>query len=124
MVWILIRFKNEDIRTMSTSSVSPVDFEQVNICWDVTKCLLNDFWSILNMLSIRCYPLPSNIYWHNVLIYNSFWNKNAGDTFTYYMLEKFNQQWNKVVQVIWDKSKKKGKSKTIYIYKVKNEVFM
>ena len=34
-------------------------------------------------------------------MYNSFLNKNAGDTFTYYALEKFNQQWNNVVQVIY-----------------------
>ena len=26
------------IRTASTSSVSLVDFEQVNVCWDVIKC--------------------------------------------------------------------------------------
>ena len=27
---------------------------------------------------------------------NSFLIKNEGDTFTYYILEKFNQQWNKL----------------------------
>ena len=42
--------KNEDIRTTSTSSVSLVDFEHVNVYWDVIKSLLNDFWSILKML--------------------------------------------------------------------------
>ena len=42
----MFRFKNKDIRTTSTSNVSPVDFEQVNICCDVTKSSLNDFWSI------------------------------------------------------------------------------
>ena len=42
--------KNEDIRTTSISSVSFVDFEQVNVCWDVTKSLLNDLWSHLKML--------------------------------------------------------------------------
>ena len=33
----------------------------------------------------------SYFYWHNALMYNSFLNKNTGDTFTYYVLEKFNQ---------------------------------
>ena len=42
--------KNKDIRTTSTSSVSLVDFEQVNVCWDVIKSLLNDLWSILKMI--------------------------------------------------------------------------
>ena len=74
----------------STSSISPVVFEQVNICWDVRKSLLDEFWSILKILCIKCCPHAPNIYWHNVLMY-SFLNKNAGDTFTYYMLEKFNQ---------------------------------
>ena len=31
----MFRVKNKDIRTTSTSSVSLVDFEQVNICWDI-----------------------------------------------------------------------------------------
>ena len=34
-------------------------------------------------------------------MYNPFLNKKAGDTFTYYILEKLNQYWKKVVQVIW-----------------------
>ena len=38
----MFRDKNKDIRTRSTSSVYPVDFEQVNVCWDVTKSLVND----------------------------------------------------------------------------------
>ena len=88
----MFRFKNKDIRTTSTSSLSPVDFEQVNICWDVTKSLPNDFWSILKNVYIKCCPSLSNIYWYNALMYNSFFNKNASDTFTYYTLEKLNQQ--------------------------------
>ena len=38
----------------SALSVSLVDFEQINICWDVIKSLLNDFWSILKMLCSKC----------------------------------------------------------------------
>ena len=41
----MFRVKNKDIRTTSTSSISLVDFEQVNVCSDVIKSLLNDFWS-------------------------------------------------------------------------------
>ena len=41
--------KNKDIKTTSTSSASFVDFEQVNVCWDVTKSLLDDFRSILKI---------------------------------------------------------------------------
>ena len=82
--------KNKDIRMTSTSSDSLVDFEQVNVCWDVIKSLLNDFWSILKMLCSKCCSRLSYFYWHNALMY-SFLNKNAGDTFTYYILEKFNQ---------------------------------
>ena len=37
MVWIMFRGKNKDIRTRSTSSVSLVDFEQVDVYWDVKK---------------------------------------------------------------------------------------
>ena len=87
----MFRVENKDIRTTSTLNVSLVDFEEVNVCWEVRESLLNDFWSILKMLCIKCCPHPPNIHWHNVLMFNSFLNKNAGDTFTYYMLEKFNQ---------------------------------
>ena len=59
-----------------------VDFEQVNVCWDVIKRLFNDCWSILKMLCIQCCSHPSNFYWHNSLMYNSFLNKNAGDVNT------------------------------------------
>ena len=31
----MCRVKNEDITTMPTSNVSLVDFEEVNVCWDV-----------------------------------------------------------------------------------------
>ena len=89
MVLIMFRGKNKD-RTTSTSSDSLVDFEQVNVCWDVIKSLLNDFWPILKMLCSKCCSCPSNFYWYNALMY-SFLNKNADDTFTYYILEKFNQ---------------------------------
>ena len=78
--------KNKDIGTTSTSTVSLVDFEQVNVCWDVIKNLLNDFWSILKMLCSKCCSRRSCFYWHNALIY-SLLNKNAGDTFKYYILE-------------------------------------
>ena len=57
--------KNKDIRTTSISSVSFVDLEQVNVCWDVTKSLLNDLWSHLKMLCIKCLPRPSNFYWQS-----------------------------------------------------------
>ena len=33
----MFRGKNKDIRTRSTSSVSLVDFEQVDVCWDIKK---------------------------------------------------------------------------------------
>ena len=39
----MFRAKNKDIKTTSTSTDSLIDFEQVNICWDVIKRLLNDF---------------------------------------------------------------------------------
>ena len=78
--------KNKDIRTTSTSSVSLVDFEQVNVCWDVIKSLLDDFWSIFKMLCSKCCSRPSYFYWHNALIY-SLLNENAGATFKYYKLE-------------------------------------
>ena len=42
--------KNKDIITTSTLSVSLVEYEHVNVCWDVIKTLLNDFWSSLKML--------------------------------------------------------------------------
>ena len=91
MVPIMLRVKNKDFRTTSTSSVYLFDFEQVNVYWDVIKSLLNDFRSILKMLCIKCCPLPSNFYWHNALTYNPLLNKNAGDAFAYYILEKLNQ---------------------------------
>ena len=92
MVRIMFRGKNEDIKTTSTSSVSLVDFDQVNVFWDVIKSLLNDFWPILKILCSKCCSHPSNFYWHNAFMYSFFLKKNAGDTFTYYILEKFNQQ--------------------------------
>ena len=72
--------KNKDIRTTLTSSVSLFDFEQVNVCWDVIKSLLNHFWSILKMLCSKYYSRRSYFYWHNALIY-SLLNKNARNTF-------------------------------------------
>ena len=39
----MLRDKNKDIRTTLTSSVFLVDFQQVNVCWDVIKSLLNAF---------------------------------------------------------------------------------
>ena len=87
----MFRVKNKDIRMTSTSTVSLVDFKQVNVCWDVIKSLFNDFWSILKTFYIKCCPRPSNFYGRNALLYNSFLHKNAYDTFTYYILEKFNQ---------------------------------
>ena len=63
----------------STLSFSLVDFEQVNVCWDVIKSSLNDCWSILKMLCTKCCPCQRNFYWHNALMYNPFLNKNAGD---------------------------------------------
>ena len=75
----MFRGKNKDIRTRS---------EQVNVCWDVIKSLLNGFWPNLKMLCRKCCSRPSNFYWHNALMY-SFLNKNAGDTFRHYILEKF-----------------------------------
>ena len=70
--------KNEDIITTSTSIVSLIDFEQVNVYWDVIKSLLSDFWSILKMLCSKCCSGPSYFFWHNALIY-SLVNKNAGE---------------------------------------------
>ena len=43
LVWIMFRVNNKDIRRKSTSSVSLVDFEQVNVCLDVIESLLDDF---------------------------------------------------------------------------------
>ena len=86
----MFRVKNKDIRTTSTLNVSLVDFEDVNICWEVIKSLLNYFWSILKMLCVKFCPCPPSFYWYNALKYSSFLNKNAGDTFTYYILKKFN----------------------------------
>ena len=139
MVWITFRVKNKEIRTTPTSTDSLVDFEQVDVCWYLIKRLLNDIWSILKMLYIKGCPSPSNFYWHSVLNYNTFliyvkgcpcpsnfyWhsalnynpflNKNAGDTFTYYIFKNFNQSWNKVVQLETSKTKK-GKSKTTIFF--------
>ena len=70
---------NKDIRATSTLSFSLVDFEQVNVCWDVIKSLRNDCWSILKMLCVKCFPRPSNFYWYNPLMYNPFLTKNAVD---------------------------------------------
>ena len=115
MVWIMFKVKNKGIRTMLTSTDSLASFEQVHFCWDVIKRLLNDFWFILKMLCIKCCPRPSNFYWHNALKCIPFLNKNTGDTFTYYIFKKFNQEWNKVVQLETSKTKK-GKSKTTYFF--------
>ena len=68
MVWIMFRVKNKVIRTWSDSSVSLVDFEQVNVCWNVIKSLLNDFWSILKMLCSKCCSHLSNFGWCNALM--------------------------------------------------------
>ena len=38
----MFRVNNENIRTTKTSTVSLTDFEQLNVCWDVIKSLLND----------------------------------------------------------------------------------
>ena len=81
----------QDIRTMSSASISLVDFEQVNVCLDVVKGLLSGCWSILKMLCIKFCLRSSDFYWHNTLMQKSFLNKNTGDTFTYYIIEKFNQ---------------------------------
>ena len=70
-----------NIRTTSTSIVSLVELEQVIVCYDVIKCLLNDYWSTLKLLCIKCFPRSSNVFWYNALMYNPFLNKNAGDTF-------------------------------------------
>ena len=51
-----------------------------------SEVYLMNFWSILKILCSKC--CPSNFYWQNALMY-SFLNKNAGNTFTYYILEKF-----------------------------------
>ena len=64
----MFRVKNKVIRTSSASSVSLVDFEQVNICQNVIKSLLNDFWSILKMLCSKCCSHLSNFDWCNALM--------------------------------------------------------
>ena len=33
--------------------------------------------------------LPPSFYWHNALMYNPFLNKNAGNTFRYYIIKNF-----------------------------------
>ena len=79
MVSFMFRANSKDIRRKSTLLVSYVCFEQVIICWDVIKSLLNDCWSILKLLRIKCCPRLSDFYWHNALMYNPFLNKNAGE---------------------------------------------
>ena len=64
----MFRVKNKVIRTSSASSVSLVDFEQVNVCQNVIKSLLNDFWSILKMLCSKCCSHLSNFDWCNALM--------------------------------------------------------
>ena len=76
----MFRVENKDIKTTSTLNVSLVDFEEVNVCWEVRESLLNDFWSILKMLCIKCCPWFLLVQCFDV---NSFLNKNAGDKFTY-----------------------------------------
>ena len=110
MGWIMFTVKDKYIRTTSTLTDSLVDFEQVNVCWGVIKRLSNEFWSVLKMLCIKCCTRLSNFYWHNALKYTPFLNKNAGNTFTYFILKKINQSWNKIVQLETSKTKK-GKSK-------------
>ena len=83
----MFRGKNKDVRTTPTSSVSLVDFEQVNVCWDVINGLLDDFWAVLKMLCSKFCSHPSNFYWRNAFMYSFF--LNVGDTFMYYILAKF-----------------------------------
>ena len=45
--------KNKDIRTTSTSSVSLVDFEQVDVCWYVIKSLVNSGSLMMRVASIN-----------------------------------------------------------------------
>ena len=66
----MFRGKNKDIRMTSASGVSLVDFEQVNVCWNVIKSLRNYFWPILKMLCSKCCLHSSNFYWHNALMYS------------------------------------------------------
>ena len=61
-----------------------------NVDFDI-KSLLNDCWSIFKMLFRKCCPPLSNFYWHNDLMYNPILNKNAGDTFMCFIIEKCNQ---------------------------------
>ena len=72
MLWILFRVNNKVIRTTSTSSVSLLTLNALNVCCDVIKSLFNGYWAILKMLSIICFPRPSNFCWHNALAYNPF----------------------------------------------------
>ena len=69
------------------------------------------------MLCCKCCSRPSNFYWYNALIYY-FLNKNAGDTFTYYILENLISSETKLCK--WydtETSKTKSvKSKTSYIF--------
>ena len=98
-----------NIRTTLASIVSLVEFEQVNVCCDVIKSLLNGCWTTWKMLCIKCCPSSSNFSWHNVLLYNPLLNKNAGDTFT--LKEKVNHYSKKAVDMEASKIKK-GKSRT------------
>ena len=92
----MFRGKNKDIITTPTSSVSLVDFEQVNICWDVIKSLFNDFWSILKILCRKCCSRPSCFYCHNAFMYSFFKKKIAGDTFTYIIWRQVKQRMARV----------------------------
>ena len=82
----MFRVTNKDITTTSILSASPLGFEQVNVCWDVIKSSLNDFWSILKMLCSKCCSRLSDFYF-----YFFFFKKNAGQRL-HITLEKFNQQ--------------------------------
>ena len=69
---MMFRRKNKDIRKMFTLSVFLVDSEQVNVCQDVIKSLLNGVWPISKMLYNKLCSHPSNFYWHNALMYSFF----------------------------------------------------
>ena len=70
----MLGVNNKIIRMMSTSSVSLVDFEQVNVCRYVITNLPDDCRSALKMFYIKCCQHPSDFYWHNTLMYNPFLN--------------------------------------------------
>ena len=77
---------NKDITTTSILSASPFGFEQVNVCWDVIKSSLSDFWSILKMLCSKCCSRPSDFYFYFLK------KKKMQVTRLHITLEKFNQQ--------------------------------